>query len=291
MAWLKKDGMMIRPSIQQLYVETVKRGAIFAIVLVAGMKTLACDCSGYANYSNAEMTIEWYNSYPLVFSAVVDSVKTEAWFEHTVYLSIDRVFKGNVSTQVELSPPHFNTSCSFDFTGQEGITYLFYAEYDEQGAINSHFCDGSKRLYTHQELDTLSQYPFYAKKWRHELELLQEIANNQNGDYRFTYSNGAIQNEGKLQNGLPHGHWTYYNYFGEKIAEGHYDEGKKVGVWVEYMYAYNQPKTENSSATLTFFGYHQGMYKENKRDGVWKTYAKNGEFEGSTRYEAGRALH
>ena len=60
-----------------------------------------------------------------------------------------------------------------------------------------------------------------------------------NKDKPFTgdivsYSNGKVEFEGKIENGLREGPWTYYYPTGQKKAVGNYKEGLKDGNWTMF---------------------------------------------------------
>lgn len=48
----------------------------------------------------------------------------------------------------------------------------------------------------------------------------------------FYYDNGKIDQQGFFKHGKLHGNWISYNLQGEKIAIGHYENGKKTGKWI-----------------------------------------------------------
>jgi hypothetical protein len=226
-----------------------------------------------------EMTIQWYNEYNYVFSALVDSVVTKnsssepellPILKQTVYLSTINVYKGEVPQQLAISPPYFGSSCSFDFSNQKGNTYIIYG-YLENGKINTHFCNGTKKLYTNSELDTLQAFDHQISSWRRELKLLQSLSHIKNEKVNHQYSNTLKQCDGSFVNGLAEGKWVYYNYYGEKTAEGNYVNGIKEGHWIEYEYkAEIIEKYHKRDFILKMHGYSEGNYKDGKKEGEWK---------------------
>jgi len=50
----------------------------------------------------------------------------------------------------------------------------------------------------------------------------------------FYHENGKIQQQGLYKNGKLHGKWISYNAGGNKVAEGTYAKGAKVGTWFFY---------------------------------------------------------
>lgn len=47
----------------------------------------------------------------------------------------------------------------------------------------------------------------------------------------FYHDNGKIQQHGFYKDKKLHGKWVSYNIKGEKVSQGTYDLGKKVGTW------------------------------------------------------------
>jgi antitoxin component YwqK of YwqJK toxin-antitoxin module len=55
----------------------------------------------------------------------------------------------------------------------------------------------------------------------------------ENGITAFYYDNGATMSSGQLTNGLPDGLWQFYNQQGGLTRMGVYQNGKKIGRWLE----------------------------------------------------------
>ncbi len=61
------------------------------------------------------------------------------------------------------------------------------------------------------------------------------IEYNKQGDLieaTYYYEDGTIQQQGTFKDGKLHGVWTSYDFEGNKLAMGNYENGKKVGKWL-----------------------------------------------------------
>lgn len=61
-----------------------------------------------------------------------------------------------------------------------------------------------------------------------------EKVDNDNIKGTFFHDNGKIQQQGLYKKGKLHGKWVSYNAQGNKVAEGTYENGAKVGTWFFY---------------------------------------------------------
>jgi hypothetical protein len=232
------------------------------------------------------MTIEWYNGHSFVFTARIDSVEdmdSEQYFGGPgpkVYLSTEIIYKGEVPKKLAITPRGFHSSCEFHLDNRVGLTFIFYANLDETGVINSHFCDGSKRLYSIQELNTMNIHQ--VRSLKQELQFLKDISLQTEGEIKTYYSNGKLTGTGNFEKGMPVGYWRYYTFEGKISAEGMFKLGLKNGQWMEYEYQYNEQKKK-----LVLTSYEVGEYKNGLRNGEWKTYYPNGKYWMSENYKEG----
>lgn len=77
------------------------------------------------------------------------------------------------------------------------------------------------------------------------------------------YQNKWLKIKGKYNNGKKSGVWKEFIYNGNTVSEGKYDDNLKIGLWVEYHY--NSKKKS------------EGEYEKDKRIGTWKFYNIKGE--------------
>ena len=105
-----------------------------------------------------------------------------------------------------------------------------------------------------------------------------------NGLWTYFYKNGKIQQKGKYINGIYEGQWTWYYENGAIRAQEFYRKGKLEGTIVEYDEQGNELTKGEYYAGLkegTWF-YHVENYKEtgqftlNFKDGLWLSYYQNG---------------
>lgn len=260
----------------------MKHLTIILLLINLSVNGYACSCTGTSEYSNGEITIEWYNNHPFVFESRIDSVYTED-FSQKVFLTVLKIYKGSLPEKVTISPPLFGSSCSFDLRGEEGETYIVYGYIDQKGVLNSHFCNGTKRVYSKKELDTLKIANYHGEIKIQELEFLESIAAIRDGKVDGKYSNGKICGEGNFIKGLPAFKWIYYGYEGNIISEGHYYKGLKDGLWVEY----GVPIFNGSKGEIKYESISMGNFVDGLKEGEWKTFRTNGDYWYSSNYEKG----
>ncbi|MFC5271882.1 toxin-antitoxin system YwqK family antitoxin [Adhaeribacter terreus] len=233
-----------------------------------------------------ERTIEWYNNYDIVFQATLDSVHTYSPFSQTAFFSTKTVYKGRVPATLNISPPNFGTSCSFNLAGKEGNTYIIYGYLTEKGKIQTHFCNGTMRLFTNEQLDTLKISEFQKNTFRQEVKFLNAIAGIREGEVKVNYSNGIRQSKGKFVNGIPDHYWIYFNFYGKKISEGNYVNGRKEGKWREYEYEVSLNKITRKRK-VKLHSYSEGKYVDGKKEGDWRIFRPSKEFWFSESYKNG----
>lgn len=92
----------------------------------------------------------------------------------------------------------------------------------------SHYLNAQSRG-SNAELEN-SNSKMYESKNR-EVMIQLEISN-----YETYESKNQVEGEGKMIDGKPHGLWHYYLIFDRNIMyrKGHWDHGKKTGVWDNY---------------------------------------------------------
>jgi antitoxin component YwqK of YwqJK toxin-antitoxin module len=274
---------------------------ILIILLLTKLASIgySCSCTGSSDYSNNEITIEWYNNHEYVFQARIDSVYTEELSQNNfhpfqnVYLSIQRIYKGNLPIKVMITPPYFGTSCSFDLRGEVGKFYIVYGYKDAEGKLNTHFCHGTKRFYSQKDLDSLKHLNNkksgtklkndFIKSLVHEVAFLNKIASISNGKVFAKYSNSKLSGQGNFVNGLPESKWVYYSFKGEKVAEGNYTNGYKNGEWKVYDFGRFSESTNRQ--------YSVGNFINGLKEGEWKNYRFNGEYINSHNYKNGIISH
>ena len=106
------------------------------------------------------------------------------------------------------------------------------------------------------------------------------------GPWKDYYNNGNVKAEGKYNNGLRVGQWSFYNIDGNIEQEGEYDDkGRYTGSWVFYYPSGNILKEESYIEGKEYGMYVeysdegmiivQGNYNYGMKEGKW-TYSING---------------
>src|SRR5690606_36374014 len=104
----------------------------------------------------------------------IDKVVTkEDLTSQTIHLTPLKIYKGKLPYSLEVTPPHFGSSCGFNLEGEEGRIYLVYGKTDESGKVNTHFCFGTRRVYTPAQLDTLKELRMLKRSFSQEMAFLE----------------------------------------------------------------------------------------------------------------------
>jgi antitoxin component YwqK of YwqJK toxin-antitoxin module/peroxiredoxin len=117
--------------------------------------------------------------------------------------------------------------------------------------------------------------------------------------YREAWGNGTTKREGRLEDGIQTGDWTYYYESGQRRARGHYADDHQVGPWTYY---YETGVVEWSGAfdakglRTGEWSFHypdetlraRGSYVEDFEDGPWEFFATDGSIERAGQFDAGK---
>ncbi|MFL5730037.1 MAG: toxin-antitoxin system YwqK family antitoxin [Cytophagaceae bacterium] len=245
-----------------------------------------CSCTGYPKNSNSEITLEWYNDFEFVFTARIDSVLTEdTKYIQTTFLTPLTIYKGQRMSKM-VNGYHQYSSCNFNLAPHVGDTFIIYGRRNEQGDLTSHFCAGTKKIYSEKELDTLQVIDYLLLSYKHELRFLAEVQKVKSGYVDVRYSNGNSNGKGRFENGIPIGKWTYFIFDGRMLAEGNFLNGEKVGEWIENQYYENYDPDENK-LSYKHTDFSRGQYLNGLKEGEWKFYRPNGEYSYSVEYLRG----
>lgn len=267
----------------------MKKILALSLIFFLIQTTYGCACQVYEEYSNMERTLHWYNSFEYIFQARIDKVVTkEDLTSQTVHLTPLKIYKGKLPSLLVLTPPHFGSSCGFNLEGEEGRIYLVYGKIDEKGEINTHFCFGTRRIYTPGQLDTIKTLRMLERSFSQEMALLEAVSKEKSGEIKAAFSNGRPTCKGKFKKGIPVGYWEYYNYYGEKESEGSYGNGLKQGPWIEYRYRYEVKEVgKDRKIEIFLYEFSKGAYIDGLKEGVWIEYYPDGKYKSTETFEKG----
>lgn len=117
------------------------------------------------------------------------------------------------------------------------------------------------------------------------------------GIYEEYFVSGQMKMKGLNRMGKSDSLWVYYYESGERMAEGYYKEGVKMGPW-KYFYKGGQVSAEGGydhGETLGNWIYYyadgeksaEGLQKKGLKDGYWKMFYETGETKGVGDFEEG----
>ncbi|MBL9078378.1 MAG: redoxin family protein [Planctomycetes bacterium] len=112
------------------------------------------------------------------------------------------------------------------------------------------------------------------------------------------WSNGLTKREGRIENGLQTGEWTYYYESGQRRAHGRYEQDHQVGPWtywfenggVEWTGGYDE--RGKRTGEWTFFRPDgtvraRGRYIADFEDGPWEFFGDSGALDRNGQYDNG----
>jgi antitoxin component YwqK of YwqJK toxin-antitoxin module/peroxiredoxin len=117
--------------------------------------------------------------------------------------------------------------------------------------------------------------------------------------YREAWADGTTKREGKLEDGMQTGDWTYYHESGRRRARGRYANDHQVGPWtffyengvVEWSGAFDETGRRTGD---WIFHYPddtlraRGAFLDDFEDGPWEFYAASGALERRGAFDAGK---
>lgn len=117
--------------------------------------------------------------------------------------------------------------------------------------------------------------------------------------YRDSWDNGLTKREGRLDNGVQTGEWTFCYESGQRRAKGRYEDDHQVGPWTYY---YENGVTEWSGAFDSTgrrtgeWTFHypddtlraRGVYVADLEEGAWEFFAEDGLLARSGQYDNGK---
>lgn len=207
-----------------------------------------------------------FNETRLIINAEIIDIQFDSLtYERSFYLTIHTVFKGDVAlgnftiyTSGQLQVHHFSV-------GDSMLLFLNYFN-------NKPFISRCSRQYY---IDEFSSEPAL-------LELKKYLIKKDTLAKEY-YSNGKLQSQGELINGLPHGEWQYFKEDGTLEMVGVYDKGSKQGVWKEYYnnewHHQNYEKGIKNGIHLDYYENgntkESGIYVNDVKTGIWTSFYKN----------------
>lgn len=108
---------------------------------------------------------------------------------------------------------------------EEYFTIGIQTEFDSLGNVTA-----TRAVLSEEETYECSSDDYYAE--RQYITLNSNIPSRMNGMTKNYYDNGALMNEGKLENGIPQGLWKFYTPDGKLTRLGSYQNGKENGKWL-----------------------------------------------------------
>jgi len=245
---------------------------LFIVVSVfLSFPALACQCPE----DITEMNLEKYNRYDLIMTGVIDSV-SECSHSQTVYFTIQKSYKGNLPTRVQLSGNDCSSACGIHV--EKGKSYIIYAMRNEDGTFTIPHCSSSHPILTDAEVQAeeeslennaagVQTFSHDLEVWKQEKDILEKLQ-KADGYLGVTYLNGKPTAHGKLEKGTPEGKWTYYFPNGNLEATGHYLHGNKEGAWTEYIFVIEE-YTGATQHIKTHLVHTYGTYINGLKDGKW----------------------
>ncbi|MBL8723016.1 MAG: redoxin family protein [Planctomycetes bacterium] len=117
--------------------------------------------------------------------------------------------------------------------------------------------------------------------------------------HREAWGNGLTKREGKVENGLQSGDWTYFFESGQRRAKGRYHDDHQVGPWtywyengvVEWAGSFDDTGRRTGEWQFQYPDETlraRGLYVADAEEGPWQFHAANGQLERAGSYEAGR---
>ena len=117
--------------------------------------------------------------------------------------------------------------------------------------------------------------------------------------YREAWTNGTTKREGKIEEGIQTGDWTYYYESGQRRARGEYKDDHQFGPWTYY---YETGVVEWSGAfdakghRTGEWSFHypdetlraRGVYLDDFEDGSWEFFAADGSLERAGDFDGGK---
>jgi antitoxin component YwqK of YwqJK toxin-antitoxin module/peroxiredoxin len=117
--------------------------------------------------------------------------------------------------------------------------------------------------------------------------------------YRESWGNGTTKREGRLEDGIQSGDWTYYYESGQRRARGQYADDHQIGPWtyyyengvVEWTGAFDQKGRRTGEWSFHYPDETlraRGAYVEDFEDGPWEFFAADGSSERAGQFDAGK---
>jgi antitoxin component YwqK of YwqJK toxin-antitoxin module len=105
------------------------------------------------------------------------------------------------------------------------------------------------------------------------------------------HDNNMKKSEGKVENGLEHGLWTYYFPNGKKSSEGHYINGERTGTWYEWYENGNLKSEINTQSGMNIYYTYDGKKEmegkmiDGKREETWTYWYPSGQIRSINNYK------
>lgn len=117
--------------------------------------------------------------------------------------------------------------------------------------------------------------------------------------YREAWADGTTKREGKLENGMQTGDWTYYYESGRRRARGRYVDDHQVGPWtfyyengvVEWAGAFDETGRRTGEWVFHYPDETlraRGAFLDDFEDGPWEFYSADGALERRGAFDAGK---
>jgi antitoxin component YwqK of YwqJK toxin-antitoxin module len=236
------------------------------------LPVLACQCPAEAT---TELNLEKYNRYDLIITGVADSIG-ECSHSQATFINVKTSYKGNVSGRILFTGNDCSSACGIHMV--KGESYIIYAVRNSDNTYTIPHCSSSHPILTDEEIRTeeeslqnnangVQTFSHDLEVWKQERDILEKLQKS-DGYLKVTYLNGKPTANGKMENGIPTGKWTYYFPDGHLESSGHYVNGKKEGAWTEYTYVI-QEYTAATQHIKTHLVHNYGTYLNGLKDGKW----------------------
>lgn len=167
------------------------------------------------------------------------------------------------------------TACNPSYTRflqQEQLTKIYSRKYSDYIDEDSELIAAGYNWTSERKPDgTVIKRTFQPDK-EQITEYISFDGEQKSGTYKRWYDNGALWEEGQLENGMRVGEWKTYNFPDGKLEDyGTYQSNEQVGTWTRV------DSTGKKLSTTT--------YSKGKRNGAYKIWNANGQLMEEGRYE------
>ncbi|WP_462251014.1 hypothetical protein [Ekhidna sp.] len=193
----------------------MKKIFAFILILLAPTFIMACTC----NSVSGPATIVDFTKIDVIVSGQVNKISLleseNPRKKLLVEFKIENIFKGEgLEETIKIYTSQYGCGLSV----KENEEWIIWA-YNNDGIISTNSCTRSVRK---QKINPI------------ELKSLHYFQSNPSAT-EWTNHKGTVIATGKMKNHNPVGHWKYYDFRGELESQGEYRNGKKHGIWIEYL--------------------------------------------------------